>query len=93
MKTPLPAPIESLFIRHPALSGFSVRSLDELPDNCPRAEGDELFVGDIGITSALSPEQYGEMFEEIVVALAEVLSEEPEAEDILRGRTFARVLH
>lgn len=95
MKSALPSQIESLFMRYPALCGFSVRGLDELPDTCPRS-GDsdcELFVGDIGISPALSREQFGEIFREIVAALAEVLAEEPEAEEILRGRTFARVLH
>jgi hypothetical protein len=28
-----------------------------------------------------------------VVALVELVAEEPDAQDILRGRTFARVLH
>lgn len=91
----LPAPIESLFMRCPALWGFSVRGVDELPDNCPRGgDGEaELVVGDVGISPALSREQFGEIFQEIVVALAELLAEEPEAVDSLRGRTFARVLH
>jgi hypothetical protein len=88
-----PEPIESLFDRHPALCGFSVRSLDEVPDNCPRQEDDELFVGDISISQTMSGEQYGKLFEEIVVTLAELLVEEPEAEAMLCGRTFARALH
>jgi hypothetical protein len=95
MKSALPAPIESLFMRYPALCGFSVRGRDELPDSCPPS-GDadfELFVGDIGISPALSHEQFGEIFQEIVAALAELLAEEPGAGAILRGRTFARVLH
>jgi hypothetical protein len=95
MKTSLPSEIEFLFMRCPALWGFSVRGLDELPDNCPRpGENDsELFVGDVSIAPALSREQYGEIFEEIVTTLAEMLAEEPEAKELLRGRTFARVLH
>ena len=95
MKSALPAPIESLFMRYPALCGFSVRGREELPDSCPPS-GDadfELFVGDIGISPALSPDQYAEIFEELVVALAELIDEEPEAVEDLRGRTFARVLH
>ena len=94
MNTALPAQIEALFLRHPALSGFSVRGLDQLPDHCPRGNDDsDLFVGDIGISPALSREQFDELFREIVVALAELLAEEPEAGEALRGRTFARVLH
>lgn len=94
MRTTLPEQIESLFARQPALCGFSVRGLDELPDNCPRdgEDGCELFVGDIGVSPALSREQFGEIFREIVLALAQVLEEEPEAGALLRGRTFARVL-
>ena len=95
MERTLPAQIESLFERCPALCGFSVRGVDELPDNCPRNAEDEygLFVDDIGISPALSHEQCAQIFQEIVASLAQLLAEEPEAEDSLRGRTFARVLH
>jgi hypothetical protein len=94
MRSALPEKIELLFVRYPALCGFSVRGLDELPDNCPRGgeDGCDLFVGDIGISPVLGREQFGEIFREIVVALAEVLDEEPEAAASLRGRTIARVL-
>lgn len=63
MRTALPEQIESLFTRCPALCGFSVRGLDELPDNCARGgeDGCELFVGDIGISPALSREQFGKI--------------------------------
>jgi hypothetical protein len=90
----LPSQIASLFERQPALWGFSVRGRDEVPDHCSRADDeDPLFVGDIGISPAINAEQYAEIFEEVVAALVELLSEEPEAAEILRGRTFARVLH
>ncbi|HYG53712.1 MAG TPA: hypothetical protein VD965_00315 [Burkholderiales bacterium] len=85
--------IESLFARYPALSGFSVRSAADVPDNCPRSgECDELFVADIGVAPAQTSEHYGEIFHEITSTLSEILSE-PGAEDLLRGRTFARTLH
>jgi hypothetical protein len=95
MRTPLPAQIESLFARYPSLCGFSVHGLDELPDNCPRSgeHAVDLFIGDIGVSPLVGAKQRGEIFREIVVALAELLDEDPEAEEILRGRTFARVLH
>ena len=90
----LPPQIAELFERHAALTGFSVRGCDEIPDNCPRSGDDaELFVGDIGISPALNAEQYGEIFQELVVALAELFDEEPEALEELRGRRSARVLH
>lgn len=94
MKKPVPAPIESLFSRYPALSGFSVRGLDDVPDNCSRS-GDEgeLFVSDIGLAPSLTTEQCGEIFEEIASTLSDLVAEQPEATALLRGRTFARTLH
>jgi hypothetical protein len=89
----VPDAIESLFDRYPALSGFSVRSAEDVPDNCPRSgEGGELFVADIGVAPAQTREHYGEIFQELASTLAEILAE-PGAEEILRGRTFARALH
>lgn len=94
MKKPVPAPIESLFQRYPALSGFSVRGLDDVPDSCSRSGNDgELFVSDVGISPALSSEQFGEIFQEIAATLSDLLAEQPEATELLRGRTFARTLH
>lgn len=94
MKKPTPATIESLFHRYPALSGFSVRGPDEIPDNCTRSgDDDELFVSDIGVSPALTTEQYGEIFQDIASTLADLLAEQPDATALLRGRTFARTLH
>jgi hypothetical protein len=94
MKKPIPAPIESLFQRYPALAGFSVRGLGDVPDNCSRT-GDEaeLFVSDVGVLPSLSEDEYGEIFQEIATTLSDLLAEYPEASELLRGRTFARTLH
>lgn len=85
MSSSLPAPIETLFLRFPTLYGFSVRG-----------GGDDggLFVDHVGVSPGLDAEHYEEIFREIVVALAALVSEDDDAgDDILRGRTFARVLH
>ena len=74
--------LQSLFSRCPDLWGFSVRG-----------ENQDLFVSDVGISPRLSAEQYGEIFEDIANTLSEVLDEQPEASEWLRGRTFARTLH
>jgi hypothetical protein len=74
--------VESLFERCPELWGFSVRS-----------ENDELFVSDVGIAPRLSAAQYGEIFQDIARTLADVLEEEPDACQFLKGRTFARSIH
>lgn len=94
MKSVLPSQIESLFSRHPALCGFSVLGLEDVPDNCPRGDGDSgFFVGDVGVSPELPDDQMKEIFQEIVAAVADLLTEEPEAGESVRGRTFARVLH
>jgi hypothetical protein len=94
MKKPIPAPIESLFQRYPALAGFSVRGLRDVPDSCSRTgDESELFVSDIGVLPSLSDDQYGEIFQEIATTLADLLAEYPDAGELLRGRTFARTLH
>ncbi len=74
--------LQSLFLRCPELYGFSVRG-----------DTEELFVSDVGITPRLSPEQYGEIFQDIASTLSDLLEERPEASELLRGRTFARTLH
>jgi hypothetical protein len=92
MNHELPAPIEALFARCPALCGFSVRGIEELPDHLSRGDSDgELFVDDIGVMPMLSREQLCEVFREIASTLAELAAVEPA--EALRGRTFARVLH
>jgi hypothetical protein len=94
MKRAIPSEIDSLFASHPELCGFSVRELAEVPDNCPRSgDAAELFIADVGIGPAFSPEQYGEICQQIALTLSEILSEQPEAREMLCGRTFARTLH
>jgi hypothetical protein len=74
--------VESLFARCPDLCGFAVR-----------AEAEELYVSDIGISPRLSAEQYGEIYQDIAQTLGELLEQEPAAGEWLRDRTFARTLH
>ena len=93
-KEPVPTPVQGLFARHPALAGFAVRGVADVPDNCARSGDDgELFVSDIGLSPSLTSEQSGEIYEEIATALSEYVAEQPDASELLRGRTFARVLH
>lgn len=78
----LEAQLDSLFERCPDLWGFAVQDKDN-----------ELFVSDVGITPRLSAEQYGDIYEDITQTLAALLDERPEVCELLRARTFARVLH
>jgi hypothetical protein len=88
----LSAQIRGLFARCPELSGFSVQAkVSADSPNLPEEE--ELFVTAISIAPRLSKEQYGEIFERISGALTDLLAERPEAHSLLRGRTFARIVH
>ena len=94
MKKPVPASIEALFHRYPALAGFSVRGLHDIPDSCARSgDESELFVSDVGVLPSLTHDEYGEIFHEIASTLSELLAEQPDAAELLAGRTFARTLH
>ena len=69
----------------------AVRALPRPVRFSVRAEAEELFVSDIGISPRLSAEQYGEIYQEIAETLGELLEQEPRAGEWLRGdRTFAR---
>jgi len=89
------AKIRSLFARCPTLHGFAVQTRATLPKDVDqnRIPDADLFVTDIGISPRLSAEQYGEIYQDIAETLAELLEQEPQAEEWLRGRTFARTLH
>ena len=66
-----------------------MRGGNDVPDSYPRnTDGEDLFVGDVGVSSAVSQAQYAEIFEAVVAALAELVSEQPHAAD-RRGREDA----
>jgi hypothetical protein len=89
------AKIRALFVRCPALCGFSVQDRGMLPkDADPKTIPDaDLFVTEIGIFPKLGTEQYGEIFDEITLAISDLVYEQPRAYDVLKGRTFARTTH
>ena len=89
------AKINGLFSRCPALCGFAVQDRASLPkDVDPNAIPDaDLFVTEIGIFPKLDTLQYGEIYDEITLAISDLVYEQPQAYDYLRGRTFARTLH
>jgi len=87
----LESEIHALFRRCPGLSGFSVQPKVSADGNI---EGEEqLFVTAIGIDGRVGRSQYADIFEQISATLKGLLAERPEAHALMRGRTFARVLH
>jgi hypothetical protein len=68
----------ALFRRWPALCGFTVQ----------QSRG--LFIGDVTL---VAPAPWGVLMDEIAAALRELMDECPDADELLRERTFARAIH
>lgn len=75
------AVLKDLFRRMPSVVGFSVEEVLER----------ELVVANL--ETHLWPERSQELFVEVTVALLDLIDKEPEARELLVGRTFARTLH
>lgn len=88
------ARIDALFVRCPTLCGFAVQDRASLPEQLTEAQipDADLYVTEIGIFPKLSTDQYADVFDEITITLSNLVSEQPNAFDVLRGRTFARSL-
>jgi hypothetical protein len=86
--------IKTLFDRFPDLAGFSVVDRSGLPDDIdPSGRENQLFIGDIGFCPPVSDREHGNACNRICDVLSDIVSERPEAFDMLRGRTFSRTLH
>jgi hypothetical protein len=88
------AKMRALFARCPTLCGFAIQDRGSLPANVAGPIPDaDLYVTEIGIYPKLDAEQYGELYDEITIAISDLVQAQPDAYDLLRGRTFARTLH
>jgi len=88
----LSARIEVIFDRSPGLCGFSI---DERLVSGSATEGSrewELYVSAVETLPELGDRTH-RFIGEISGALEDLLTQEPEAADLLPGRTFARVWH
>lgn len=88
------AKMGALFLRCPALCGFSVQDRSTLPETLNEAPipDADLYVTEIGIFPKLGAEQYADLFDEITVTLSNLVNAQPNAYDVLKGRTFARTM-
>lgn len=92
------AKIGALFTRCPTLCGFSVQDRGQVQDARPaqiqesQIPDADLYVTEIGIFPKLGADQYADVFDEITVTISSLVNEQPNAYDVLRGRTFARTL-
>ena len=86
--------VRALFARVPSLCGFAVQDRASLPQNIDGPIPDaDLYITEIGIFPRISADQYGDIYDEITVAISDLVHHQPKAYDLLRGRTFARTLH
>ena len=92
------AKIAALFARCPALCGFSVQDRAQVQDTKPAQIPDsqipdaDLYVTEIGVFPKLGTDQHADVFDEITITISSLVNEQPNAYDVLRGRTFARTL-
>ena len=88
------ARMRALFARCPALCGFAIQDRGSLPAGVAGPIPDaDLYVTEIGIYPKLDAGQHGELYDEISSAISALVQAQPDACDLLRGRTFARTLH
>ena len=88
------AHLEALFMRCPALHGFSVQPGEQLEsERIAHGLYDGLYLADVVSHWPLSREQAATLIDEVSQALCDLVDEQPEATALLRGRTFARILH
>jgi hypothetical protein len=90
LEADLDACIEAVFERCPMLCGFSVGQRGIASHS--GAAGLELFISGIDVYP-LGWGQSDELCKEISTALVDLLSEHPDASELLCDRTFARSLH
>jgi len=86
--------IKALFEACPNLCGFVVEDLSGLHGDVDPYEGESRFV--ITQVSFGTPFSQGDarmVCSVIVGAISELIAEQPEPYELLRGRTFARTLH
>ena len=89
----LGASINALFVRCPRLHGFAVSSSVPSGNGFALPPESGLFVTDVSLYPSCGFDTAVRHFREIGVALARLIDECPEAGELLRERTFARVVH
>ena len=82
-----------LFRTYPELLCFSLTSRGDLPAGFDPSGCDaQLFITEIGFAQPLSQEYQSEIGEALGGIVSDIVTERPEALDVLPGRTFARTL-
>jgi hypothetical protein len=92
IETQLETVVARLFDEMPALVGFSIESLEAAPEHPVETQLErELVLSNVETFPWTGYSR--ELLGEIAVPLLELIDEEPQARELLRGRTFARRMH
>ena len=90
----LAARVAVIFQRYPMLCGFSVQERSTMTMEGAMAQlQDGLCLADVTVNTAPGFRVTQEFCHRIAYALLELLHDQPEAFELLPGRTFARTLH
>ena len=90
----LAARVDDLFGRYPSLQGFSVQGAQALPEGMrANVTANTLVVAEVGVDPICGSAFSEKVSDEIAVALLDFVQDRPEAAELLRDRTFARILH
>ena len=88
------ARVAVIFEQYPMLCGFSLLERSTLTrDRAMVQLQDELCLADVSVSTWPGFHVTQEFYEQIAYMLLELMDEEPEASELLPGRTFARTLH
>jgi hypothetical protein len=86
--------IKALFEACPNLCGFVVEDLSALHGDAEPNEGENRFVlTEVSFATPFTREESYQVCSLIVSVFSALVAEQPEAYDLVRGRTFARTLH
>lgn len=94
LEAALSARVQAIFERCSALWGFSIAErLVSVPEGAQSAREWELYVAAVSAYPELGEDQSERFIGEISGALEDLLNQQPQAADLLPGRTFARSWH
>ena len=86
--------IKALFVACPDLCGFVVEDLSDLHGDPDPYDGENTFViTQVNFNTALNPDDARRVCSTIISAISELISAQPDTYELLRDRTFARILH
>jgi len=86
--------IDALFVACPNLCGFVVEDMSDLHSDMDAPEAvDRFVITEVSFGAPLSHDEADAACAMVATVISDLVAERPEASALLRGRTFARVLH